>query len=392
MISTEEIMNPRLRLVIVIAIVIIIIGVVVAVVLPSLNGGGTSGSGGTSSSTGGGNVSTGPTDTPAPTITPMPMVELVIAVQQIPRGFTIPPNAVTTRPWPEVSAPASAIFNLESVIGKKARTDIFREQPILTNMLVDDLANLANVGSDAAAVLPNNRVAVAIPMDRITSVAYAIQPGDRVDVMVTLLFVDVDPVFQTIEPNNITLYDPVTGERSEGIQGYIEDRSFGAGVTQTVIVGPSETQRPRMVTQRTVQDALVVWVGDFPINGRLFFTVPSPTPVPTVDESASASGAKGNATEKPTPIPPRPDIITLAVSPQDAVVLTWMMEARLPITFALRSATSTSQVPTDPVNLQYITETFRIDIPGRLDYSIQPAPDSIRQLFVGSRISLNNAN
>ena len=52
----------------------------------------------------------------------------------------------------------------------------------------------------------------------------------------------------------------------------------------------------------------------------------------------------------------------LGVSPQDAVVLTWMMEARLPITFALRSATSTSQVPTDPVNLQYITETFRIDI------------------------------
>jgi len=384
-------MNPRLRLVIVIAIVIIIIGVVAAVVLPSISG--NPNSSGSTPGAGNSNSNSEPSPTPPATITPMPMVELVIAVQQIPRGFTIPPNAVTTRPWPEVSAPASAIFNLESVIGKKARTDIFREQPILTNMLVDDLANLANVGSDAAAVLPNNRVAVAIPMDRITSVAYAIQPGDRVDVMVTLLFVNVDPVFQTIEPNTVTLQNVTTGETQTGIEGYERQGSqqqFGENVFRE-IVGPSERQRPRMVTQRTVQEALVVWVGDFPISGRLFFVVPSPTPVPTVDESGNAN-ARGDATERPTAIPPRPDIITLAVSPQDAVVLTWMMEARLPLTFALRSATSTSQVPTDPVNLQYITETFRIDIPGNLDYSIEPAPTSIRQLFVGNTISLTGTN
>jgi Flp pilus assembly protein CpaB len=387
-------MNPRLRLFIVLGIVIIIVGVVAAVVLPSLGGGTSGGSGGsTTGTTGGGSGrASGPTDTPAPTITPIKMVELVISVQQIPRGFTIPPNAVTTRRWPEESAPASAIFNAESVIGKKARTDIFREQPILTNMLVDDLANLANVGSDAAAVLPNNRVAVSVPMDRITSVAYAIQPGDRVDVMVTLLFVDVDPVFQTIEPNLVAIVDEENFSVEAAFAGRFDGAySLGGGVTRPVIIGPSEQQRPRMVTQRTVQDALVVWVGDFPISGRLFFIVPSPTPVPTVDEDAdSSSRGSTNATKAPTPVPPRPDIITLAVSPQDAVVLTWMMEARLPITFALRSATSTSQVPTEPVNLQYITDTFRIDVPGRLDFSIQPAPDSIRQLFVGNRISLNN--
>ncbi len=388
-------MNPRLRLVIVIAIVVIIIGVVAAVVLPGLSGGGGGGNAATDNTsdanTGGGNTSSGPTDTPAPTITPMPMVELVIAVQQIPRGFTIPPNAVTTRRWPEESAPAAAIFDVELVIGKKARTDIFREQPILTNMLVEDLSNLANVGSDAAAVLPNNRVAVSVPMDRITSVAYAIQPGDRVDVMVTLLFVDIDPVFQSIEPNIVSLVDPETFEVRQGIEGRFDGAfNVGGGVTQSVIVGPSEPQRPRMVSQRTVQEALVIWVGNFPIDGRLFKVVPTPSPVPTVDPEAEAGGstANRNATAAPTAVPPRPDIITLGVSPQDAVVLTWMMEARLPITFALRSATSTSQVPTVPVNLQYITETFQIDVPSPVDFSIEPAPDSIRQLFIGERIQL----
>lgn len=383
-------MNPRLRLVIVIAIVVVIIGIVAAVVLPTLQGGGSGSGGNTPRSTA---VAQGATNTPAPTITPMPMVELVIAVQQIPRGFTIPPNAVTTRRWPEESAPAAAMYDLESVIGKKARTDIFREQPILTNMLVDDLANLANIGSDAAAVLPNNRVAVSVPMDRITSVAYAIQPGDRVDVMVTLLFVDVDPVFQSIEPNIVSVVNTESEDLSIGAQipGRIEGGfPIGNGEFRTVVISPSEDQRPRMVTQRTVQEALVIWVGNFPIDGRLFFAVPTPTPVPTVDPSGDTSTTNRRATAAPTAVPPRPDIITLAVSPQDAVVLTWMMEARLPITFALRSATSTSQVPTDPVDLQYITETFRIDIPGRFDYSIQPAPDSIRQLFVGNRISLKS--
>jgi len=384
-------MDRRLRLIIVIAIVVVIIGVVAAIVLPSLTGGSGSSDETTTTSSGGDRVQSGPTNTPDPTITPMPMIELVIAVQQIPRGFTIPPNAVTTRRWPEESAPAAAIFDIEAVIGKKARTDIFREQPILTNMLVEDLANLANVGSDAAAVLPNNRVAVSVPMDRITSVAYAIQPGDRVDVMVTLLFVDIDPVFQSIEPNNVTIVDPETLASLLAINGRFDGAfNIGGGVTKAVVIGPSEPQRPRMVTQRTVQEALVVWVGDFPIDGRLFKVVSTPSPVPTVDPESTTGNAPPRATQAATPVPPRPDIITLAVSPQDAVVLTWMMEARLPITFALRSATSTSQVPTEPVNLQYVTETFRIDIPGRLDYSIEPAPDSIRQLLIGDRISLRN--
>lgn len=387
-------MNPRLRLVIVIAIVIIIIGVVAAVVVPGLTN--PTPADDTSDSTteeGGTKTSSGPTDIPEPTITPIEMVELVISVQHLKRGVVIPPDAIIIRPWPKHSAPSGAIFEEDFVIGKIARTEIFREQPILTNMLVNDLRNLANVGSDAAAVLPNNRVAVSVPMDRITSVAYAIQPGDSVDVMVTLLFVNVDPVFQSIEPSTITLQDLTTGSTQLGIQGYEEQGSqvqFGENVFRT-IVSPSERQRPRMVTQRTVKKALVVWVGDFPINGRIFKVVASPTPVPTADPDAGSgsSSAGAKATTKPTAVPPRPDIITLAVSPQDAVVLTWMMEARLPLTFALRSATDISLTETTPVNLQYITETFRIDIPGNLDYSIEPAPTSIRQLFVGKTISLN---
>jgi pilus assembly protein CpaB len=318
------------------------------------------------------------------------MLNIVIAVQQLPRGVTIPPNAVDLRPWPEAAAPQNALTNVEDVIGKIARTDIQREQPILSTYLVEDLANLARVGSDAAAVLPSGLVAVSVPMDRITSVAYAVQDGDRVDVMVSLLFVDVDEGFQSLQPNLITLFSVDPTDRSLKLGATLLGRPENTSLGVPGIITPSERQRPRLVTQRTIQDALVVHVGDFPIDGKLFrFSPPTPTPAPTVEGAATPSG---QATVAPTEVPARPDIITLGVTPQDAVVLTWYIEAKLPITFALRSAKDTSKVPTDPVTLQYIMQQYRIDVPGKTDFSIQPPITSIRQLIAGNQISLNSSS
>lgn len=376
-------MRNRVLLLVIIAIVIVVLGAGAALVLPGLTGG----TGTTTPGTGPNQVAQAePTDTPVPAATPIPMVEIVVAIQDLPRGFVIPPNAVRLQLWPADSTPFQAITNLEQVIGKIARTDIYREQPILLNMLVEDLTGLAGTGSDAAAVLPSDRVAIALPMDRITSVAYAIQPGDRVDVIVSLLFVDVDEVFQSVEPNVIRLL--TTNEQGaltvgESLPGRIDILPR----VGEVIIGPSEAQRPRLVTQRTVQNALVVWVGDHPYDGRLFDAPPTPTPVPTpIPAGQQAAPEQAAAAAQPTVPPPRPDIITLGVSPQDAVVLVWFVEARLPLTFALRSATTTSQVPTDPVTLDYIMNRFRIDLPGRRPFSIQPAITSIRQLLAEGQV------
>jgi Flp pilus assembly protein CpaB len=308
-------------------------------------------------------------------------VNIVIAVQELPRGFRIPANAVAVRPWPASSAPFNGITNVEDVVNKIARTDIFREQPILSNMLVDDFQNLANdlgrVGSDAAAILPNNLVAIAMPVDRLTSVAYAIQDGDRVDVIVSMLFVDVDESFQTIQPNELiilTQNEEGGFTFSEPIRGRPAQVSLGSALIQA-----SERQRPRLLTQRTIQDALVVHTGEFPIDGRFIGVPPTPTPVPVEEEAETEEGPP-----PPTPLPPRPDIITLGVTPQDAVLLAWAVEARLPLTLALRSATDTNQVPTEPVTLDYFMDTYRITVPGKREYTIEPALTSIRQLDLSS--------
>ena len=318
-----------------------------------------------------------------PTPTPLALVQIVIAVQELPRGFRIPSNAVALREWPEQSVPFNAVLDIEDVVGKIARTDIYREQPILSNLLVDDFENLANdlarVGSDAAAVLPETLVAISMPIDRLTSVAYAVQDGDRVDVIVSMLFVDVDDEFQTLAPNEqvLAVRDPEDGSFSfsEQIPGRPGNSIFGE-----IVIIPSERQRPRLVTQRTVQDALVVHVGEFPRDGRFIGIPPTPTPIPAEEEE----GEDGEP-PPPTPIPARPNILTLGVTPQEAVLMTWAIEARLPLTLALRSATDTSRVPTDPVTLDYFMSQYRITVPAKRDYTIEPAIRSIRELDIESR-------
>ncbi|MGQ9909808.1 MAG: Flp pilus assembly protein CpaB [Candidatus Flexifilum sp.] len=380
----------RLRVFLILAIIIVLIAVVIVVVLPSLNPAPAP-------------VAQQPADTsassladlaqamqamatPLPTPTPINFVDIVIAVQELQRGQVIPPDAVALRPFPEQSVPFNGIRSLEDVIGRIARTDIYREEPILSNMVVDNLTDLARVGSDAAAVLPVGLVAVALPIDRLTSVAYAVQPGDRVDLIISLLFVDIDEDFQTIVPNEVTLFRITEdGEINflQGISGRPDSTSLGS-----VIIGPSERQRPRLVTQRTIQDALVVNVGNFPPDGRFIGVPPTPTPVPAEgDEGQTGQGTP----PPPTPTPARPDIITLGVTPQDAVILTWLIEARIPVTLALRSAQDTSRVPTNEVTLDYIMTEFGIELPGKRPYTIEPAIRSIRQLLAGQEIALSEA-
>ncbi len=369
----------RLRIFLIAAILIVIVGVVIVVVLPQLNQPAPVAQTDTTTGT---QVAQAPQSTPLPTATPIIFVDLVIAVQELPRGIVIPPNAVAVRPWPQDAAPINAITNMEDVIGKRARTDIFREQPILSNMVVDDLTGAAHVGSDAAAVLPSGLRAVSIPVDRLTSIAYAPQDGDRVDLIISMLFVDVDEAFQSIVPNNITLFK-ITADGIQllsPIQGRVDSVSLGP-----VIVGPSERQRPRLVTQMTIQDALIVHVGNFPNDGRFIGIPPTPTPVPVEGEQTQAG-----TPPPPTPTPPRPDIVTLGVTPQEAVVLTWYIEAKVPVTLALRSATDTARSSTTEVTLDYLMSQYEINLPGKRPFSIEPAIRSIRQLVASTEIQLSD--
>jgi len=314
------------------------------------------------------------------------MAKIVVAIQELPRGIRIPETgAVELRDWPAAALPERAVTDPKQVVGRIARTDIAREQPIVDTLLVDDLTQIAKSGSDAAAVIPQGLRAISVPMDRLTGLAYGLRDGDYVDVIVSFLFVDVDPNFQSIKPNKISIVTIKTDggiEFSPPIQGELQASNF----TQApVLVQPNEVQRPRLVTQTTVQSAFVVHVGNFPLQGS-FLNKATPIPTPT-----PAEGQPTPAAPPPTPTPPIPDIVTIAVSPQDAVVLAWAIESRIPITLTLRNARDQAPNPTTAVTLQYMIENYQIAQPPALPYALEPALRSIRSLAIANYTSLDGS-
>ncbi|MCC7209782.1 MAG: hypothetical protein IT323_20920 [Anaerolineae bacterium] len=369
-------MNRR-TLLLLLLVIVLGGGAAVLLLLNQQGGGG----GTTPPQTNGGGVVTNP-DIPTPT--PIFYTRVLVAQQEIPRGMVIPEDAVVVRDWPVESAPVYALSDPGDAIGFIARSDIPRESPILSTQLVENLSQIARRGSDAAAVIPPGLVAVAVPIDRLTNVAMAPKSGDYVDVILSFLFVDVDEEFQARLPNKLTLTtirQDGTLEFLSGLEGRVEpsgDFQF------PVIVGPSEQQRPRLVTQRTIQAAFVVHVGTFPPDGDFLGRRPTPTPLPPPPGGApTPTPPPALPTATPQPI----DIITLAVEPQDAVVLIWAVESKLPITLALRSANDQTRTPTNAVTLEYMITTYNVTQPPRLPYALEPAIRSIRQLVIGNEVT-----
>lgn len=379
-------------------------------------------------------------ESPTPIPTPIPTQKILVAVQQLPRGFKITADSVGVREWPVTSVPANAYVIPEDVdpqviiqqelVGKVVRSDIAIEQPVLRTLVVPDLTQIAAEGSDASAILPQGLVAVAMPVDRLSSVAYAIQDGDRVDLIMSFVLVDVDEKFQSILPNQIfpviyplsdpTTNEPITMAQVDGIVtvpcvsdvaaegGSATDVSAiiaqlsqvispcAIGRIETIPPGelanivPSEPQRPRMVSQRTIESALVLHVGEFPLDGQFIALTDTPTPEPAtatpVPEDGEEVAAEGEPAEAPTvtPTPTVPDIITLGITPQDAVVLTWAINSGVDINLALRSARDVPQVPTTSVTLQYMIETYNVTIPPSLPYSLEP---SLRAIGLGAELA-----
>ena len=296
--------------------------------------------------------------TPEP---PVGVIEIVVAAQNIPRGMPIAEDAVRLQHWPDDAVPEGAIPVLENVYGLISRVDIVREMPILEDMLTETPGDVGATGSDAALQIPEGKVAYALPVARYSSVAWALRPGDHVDVLLSFLMVDLDEEFQTIMPNNMSCISPPEGEGCVGgPMGRLEVLQTG----WLVNVAASEGQRPRLVTQLTVQDAEVLHVGEWPAEE------PPPAEEPEQPEEGQPPPSPRAAVEP----------LILIVTPQDAIVLDYALAAGARVNLLLRPAGETGPVTTSPVTLQYIMNRFNIELPSKLPYGTTPPLSQLERI------------
>jgi pilus assembly protein CpaB len=321
-------------------------------------------------------------------ITPTPVgeAEIVIAAQHISRGSIIPQEAVIVSPYPADYLVETMMVDPGQVIGRRARMDIGRGVPITQNMITEQAGDLLGTGSDASLAIPPGMTAISLPMNRLSGVAYALRDGDQVDVLVSLLMVDVDVDFQTDLPNeSMFLFDSTgnlltafacelagfeegvlvctVGEAPPPIGHTVTDEETG----QQFYAGPSGDARPRLVTQRLISNATVLHVGEFSLPGEEAVAAPVATPDP------AAAGAQPVEGEVAPPAILPPDVVTLIVTPQEALALNWTLKAGLDMVLTLRSPNDpTVADETESVTLQYLVENFDITVPLKLPYVSEP--------------------
>jgi len=320
--------------------------------------------------------------------TPTPLVrylDVIVAGQAIPRASIIKEDVIGTIQIPEDKIVEGMITDSTEVIGKLAKYPLEQGVPITRALLADSVLQIAQGGSEAARLIPPGMTAISIPITRLTSSAFAIRDGDHVNVIASILFVDYDQLTQTSEPLMLDQgeFDPAIGVVVNTVDGAKYGRiEIDPVLNKPFYIVPGESQRPRLASQMVLQDIRVLHVGNFKLpeeeelDAQLKLQ-PTPTPQPGAPAVNTAAGAQ-------------PDIITLIVTPQDAVTLSYLIYGKAKLTLTLRGAEDQSRVETDAATLGFILSQYGIPVPAKLPYGTTPRVDELVQPFMPNDIVIES--
>jgi pilus assembly protein CpaB len=313
-------------------------------------------------------------------------VGIITAGQNISAGMLITDGMLSSIQIPQNKLVQGLFTNKGDVVNLYAKISITQGVPITDSMVSVSPGNVNMPGSSWAPYIPEGMTAVAVPINLLSSAGYGIRDGDYVDVIASMLLVDVDPAGQTILPNQVAkLTTTISGTtnvptiaQGDAAEGHFEDvplTTTNPPTDMLLFVAPPENQRARLVTQMIMQDVQVLHVGTFPLpgesaSGQSSATTaggPTPTPLPGNQPPAAA-------------VIVRPNIITLMVSPQDAVTLTYLIASSsndsASITLTLRNPNDKTPVTQpDAAMLEYLLTQYNIPVPAKLPYALQPRLD-----------------
>jgi len=298
------------------------------------------------------------------TVTPLPeRIEVVVSLQTVPRGWLITEDELTTDERYADEVAANVITNIEDAVGMYAREDIYQGETLTGDALARDPREIG-LAYGPSSLIPPGWEAHAIPMDRLSSVGYALAPGDSIDVMLSFVFAQIDEEFQTLLRNSASFVTEVPSEDGPPELAIVIIDPFGRFDTlpqgDLAHIKPFENQRPVPVSM-LLQNAKVIHVGPWkPVE-------PYKPPTPTPDPNAPTPTPGG---PPPTPPPPPPDVVVVALPPQQQLFLKYALESNADIDYALRAVQDGQLYAVDPVDLRYILEQFDIEIPPDFNYTL----------------------
>ena len=229
-----------------------------------------------------------------PQTTPPPDVPVVVAATDIPLGAQITADKLATTTLPQSQADGT-FSDPQQVVGKVVRQQVSQGSP-LTN---DDFSTSVSIPDLVRSLQPGLR-AIAIPLSRVDSVGALLQPGDFVDVLLTLE--DTDNTNPIVIPNPVS--SPGFGGNSNpyiSLDDYLNNTSVKV-VVQNVqvlaaiaatptepsnVIGASASPQPDMVVLLAVspQQTEIVRFAQMDGNISLVLRSPADASAPAVDTS-----------------------------------------------------------------------------------------------------------
>jgi pilus assembly protein CpaB len=309
--------------------------------------------------------------TPQETEQQVLFVDVWYAGQNITQGSRITEDALATLSLPQDKV-LEVMFTrdeLPFLVDKIAKIDMEQGMLITEAMVTDSATSVDIEGPSWASVIPPGMTAMSIPVDRLSVSGYAINTGAHVNVNACMLFVDVDPSYQTILPNLTAI---LTGTGLTSPEGGLPVLSLGVSasgsaqgrleldpsVQQPYYIVPSESQRPRTVCQAILQDVVVLRLGDFPLVEQ----------APAAEEATQEGDPNAQ-----TPPPAVPDLITLIVTPQDSITLSYLIYTNAKLSMTLRNPSDQARLATEASTLQFLLSQYNIPVPAKLPYALHPA-------------------
>ena len=238
----------------------------------------------------------------APTSEPELTVQIAFAVHDMVEGEIISAEDVELTEIPVQFAPRDAVDNLDIIIGRILKTEIFAGEMVLGHNVADP----TNKIFDIAYVLDDKHVLMALPATDLISRQSIVQRGDIIDVLVSYES-DLTP--------------------------------FGEGVvTTTESTAETGTQQVTFTAfQKLGITAMVIDI----IN---------------TDENTTKSEA---ATQRKNVVV---QAYLVALDPQDALVLKYFNDAGGVFDFVIRAPTSSGQFILTPVTAKYIKELYSLEL------------------------------
>lgn len=302
-----------------------------------------------------------------------PTVKVYIAGQTIPQGEKITEDSLAVIEIPQDKV-VTVMFTEDQkslLIGKVAKYPL-EQGVVITQSMISEGA-LALSGPSWASRIPPGMSAISIPISRLSSVAYGAADGAHINLTACFLFVDVDPSFQSKTPNTVVTLRGPAGLPPDEMPGI----TLGAGTVETplvqgrtevepsfqqgIYVVPAEEQRPRLVCQMLLQDVVVLKFGNFSLVADQVETQTQPE------------------AQQQTAAPKPPDIITLIVSPQDSVTLSYLVYTDAKLYLSLRYAGDQSRMATEAANLQFLLSQYNIPVPIKLPYVTEPRISQLKE-------------